>query len=220
MTDKNDKKRQEEEELTGVEENKPDMQAEGSEAVPEATPAEESPSGTNDGGEDALPGEDIEEKLASAQNELKEAQDRVLRVSAEFENYKKRSAREMAAHRKYANETLIKALLPVVDNLELAIQSARENGHAEDGLLEGIEMTRKEILKVFEKFGVTPVEAEGKPFDPSIHEAAMQEASDTHPENTVIREFQKGYRIEERLLRPAMVVVSKGEEANGESEKP
>lgn len=166
-------------------------------------------------GDDSALDNDIQEKLASAQEELREARDRVLRVSAEFENYKKRSAREMASHRKYANETLVKALLPVVDNLELAIRSAKENGKADDGLLEGIEMTRKEILKVFEKFGVTPIEAEGKPFDPSVHEAAMQESSETFPDNTVIREFQKGYMIQERLLRPAMVVVSRGEDGSG-----
>lgn len=218
MADKGEKKRPEEDELTDVADPKPEKPS--GESAEEISRATGDPD--NDQSEtlaaDAEVENDIQDKLEAAQKELKEAQDRVLRVSAEFENYKKRSAREMASHRKYANETLIKALLPVVDNLELAIQSAKENGKAEDGLLQGIEMTRKEILKVFEKFGVTPVEAEGKPFDPSVHEAAMQEASETFPENTVIREFQKGYMIQERLLRPSMVVVSKGEETEGKGQ--
>jgi molecular chaperone GrpE len=218
MADKGEKKRPEEDELTDVEDSKREMPSGGSEDGVSTAAGEQEPNSTEDVAADTELGDDIREKLESAQRELKEAQDRVLRVSAEFENYKKRSAREMASHRKYANETLIKALLPVVDNLELAIQSAEENGNAEDGLLQGIEMTRKEILKVFEKFGVTPVEAEGMPFDPSVHEAAMQEASETVPENTVIREFQKGYMIQERLLRPSMVVVSKGEDTDGKDQ--
>ena len=215
MTDKGDKKRPEEDENTGVEQQRsePADLDSGQETAQEGRQPEGDDPATDAGG-GPEPGDDIQEKLASAREELREAQDRVLRVSAEFENYKKRSAREMDAHRKYANESLIKALLPVVDNLELAIRSAKENGKGDEGLLEGIEMTRKEILKVFEKFGVTPVEAEGKPFDPSVHEAAMQESSGTFPENTVIREFQKGYMIQERLLRPSMVVVSKGEDGS------
>jgi molecular chaperone GrpE len=216
MTDKGDKKRPEEDENTGVEQQRsePADLDSGQETAQEGRQPEGDDPATDASGGGPEPGDDIQEKLASAREELREAQDRVLRVSAEFENYKKRSAREMDAHRKYANESLIKALLPVVDNLELAIRSAKENGKGDEGLLEGIEMTRKEILKVFEKFGVTPVEAEGKPFDPSVHEAAMQESSGTFPENTVIREFQKGYMIQERLLRPSMVVVSKGEDGS------
>ncbi len=160
-------------------------------------------------------------ELEAARGEVKEYHERLLRVSADFENYKKRSAREMESHRKYANENLIKALLPVVDNLELALQSAGackagENGSAEKppgsapGIVEGVEMTLKELLKVLEKFGVVPIDSVGKPFDPGFHEAAMQEPSDQHPDNSVIREFQRGYMIQDRLLRPAMVVVAKG----------
>jgi len=135
-----------------------------------------------------------------------------LRISAEFENYKKRTRREVDDFRKYANESLIKELLGVVDNLERAVESSTEK-NAIDQLREGVDLTLKEILKIFEKFQVKPIEALEKEFDPTVHQAVLQEASDDHPENTVIREFQRGYTIHGRLLRPAMVVVSKVEDA-------
>lgn len=151
---------------------------------------------------------DIEKRLEDSEAEAKMAHDRFLRVSAEFENYKKRAQREVDDFRKYANEAILKELLTVVDNLERAVESSSdkcENGQ----LLEGIDLTLKEILKVFEKFSVKPIEALEHEFDPAVHQAVLQEASETHAENRVIREFQKGYTIHDRLLRPAMVVVSK-----------
>jgi molecular chaperone GrpE len=151
---------------------------------------------------------DIEKRLEDSEAEAKMAHDRFLRVSAEFENYKKRAQREVDDFRKYANEAIFKELLTVVDNLERAVESSSdkcENGQ----LLEGIDLTLKEILKVFEKFSVKPIEALEHEFDPAVHQAVLQEASETHAENRVIREFQKGYTIHDRLLRPAMVVVSK-----------
>ena len=151
----------------------------------------------------------LEEKLESKEQEAKEAYDRFLRVSAEFENYKKRSAREMSDFKKFANESLLKEMLPIVDSLELALGSLNENAVSESGLREGVELTLKEILKTLEKFGVKPIESLGKVFDPNYHQAVMQEASQDHPGQTVLKELQKGYLIHERLLRPAMVVVSK-----------
>ena len=151
---------------------------------------------------------DIEKRLEESEAEAKMAHDRFLRVSAEFENYKKRAQREVDDFRKYANEAILKELLTVVDNLERAVESSSdkcENGQ----LLEGVDLTLKEILKVFEKFSVKPIEALEHEFDPAVHQAVLQEASETHAENRVIREFQKGYTIHDRLLRPAMVVVSK-----------
>jgi len=151
---------------------------------------------------------DIEKRLEESEAEAKMAHDRFLRVSAEFENYKKRAQREVDDFRKYANEAIIKELLTVVDNLERAVESSSDK--CEDGqLLEGVDLTLKEILKVFEKFSVKPIEALEHEFDPAVHQAVLQEASETHAENRVIREFQKGYTIHDRLLRPAMVVVSK-----------
>lgn len=170
---------------------------------------------------EAIPGEpekDLEQKLEEAEAEAKSAHDRFLRVSAEFENFKKRTRREVDDFRKYANEALIKELLNVVDNLERAMESsieAKENNQ----LLEGVDLTLKEILKIFEKFNVKPIEALEKEFDPAVHQAVLQEPSEAHPDNTVIREFQRGYTIHERLLRPAMVVVSKAAEGPGDAEQ-
>jgi len=164
------------------------------------------------------PEKDLEQKLEESEAGAKSAHDRFMRVSADFENFKKRTRREVDDFRKYANEALIKELLNVVDNLERAMESsieARENNQ----LLEGVDLTIKEILKIFERFNVKPIEALEKEFDPAVHQAVLQEPSEAHPDNTVIREFQKGYTIHERLLRPAMVVVSKAAEGPGDTEQ-
>ena len=152
---------------------------------------------------------DLRSKLETKTGEAEENYDRLLRVSAEFENYKKRTAREMVDFQKYANQSLLRELLPIIDNLELAIKAAAEAADSTDAcLLDGVELTRKEILKVFENFNVEPIDALGKPFDPNFHEAVMREESDEHPENTVVNELQKGYLMHDRLLRPSMVVVA------------
>ena len=157
---------------------------------------------------------DLEKKIAETDAEAKSAHDRFLRVSAEFENYKKRSRREVDDFRKYANEALIKELLTVVDNLERAVESSTDTCE-NNQLLEGVDLTLKEILKIFEKFNVKPIEALEREFDPAVHQAVLQEPSENHAENTVIREFQRGYTIHDRLLRPAMVVVSTSAESSG-----
>jgi len=146
--------------------------------------------------------------LETAKQEAKDNYDRFLRQTAEFENYKKRTAREMSDFRKYANETIIRELLPVVDNLERAIESSGGDEKSDSCVVEGVEMTLKAILKVFDQFQVNQLESMGKPFDPVFHQAVMREESETYPENTVIKELQKGYLLHERLIRPAMVVVS------------
>ncbi len=151
---------------------------------------------------------EMEAKFEAKEEEAKETYDRLLRVSADFENYKKRSSREMEEFRKYANQSLLKEMLSVVDNLELAISSSKEDKNADKNLIDGLNLTLNEILRVFEKFNVKPIEAQGKAFDPAYHEAVMREETDDYPENTVISEFQKGYLIHDRLLRPAMVVVA------------
>ncbi|MGD8677278.1 MAG: nucleotide exchange factor GrpE [Desulfobacterales bacterium] len=152
---------------------------------------------------------DLRSKLETKTGEAEENYDRLLRVSAEFENYKKRTAREMLDFQKYANQSLLRELLPIIDNLELAIKAAAEAADSTDAcLLDGVELTRKEILKVFENFHVEPIDALGKPFDPNFHEAVMREESEEHPENTVVNELQKGYLMHDRLLRPSMVVVA------------
>lgn len=181
------------------------------EAVKEEPP--ESPADKPDDSADSL-----QSQLEAAQREAKENYERFLRMSADFENFKKRSAREMESVKKFANEKLIIELLPIADNLERAIESSNavegDDGEAskkENGtsIVEGVNMVYKELLKVFEKFGVTAIGSMGQPFDPGVHEAVMQEPSNDVPENTVIREFHKGYMLNDRLIRPAMVVVSK-----------
>jgi molecular chaperone GrpE len=155
------------------------------------------------------PSDDFEAQLDAARAEAKEYHDRLLRMAAELDNYKKRSARDLDEMRKYATESLIRQLLTVVDNLERAIESADpENGKAQ-GVVDGVVMTLKEIMKILEKHHVKPIEALGEPFDPAFHQAMSQEERADQPSNTVVQEFQKGYLIHERLLRPAMVVVSK-----------
>jgi molecular chaperone GrpE len=152
---------------------------------------------------------DLNSKLEVKTAEAEENYNRLLRVSAEFENYKKRTARETTEFKKFANQSLLRELLPIIDNLELAIKAAAETPDGKDAcLLDGVALTRKEILKVFENFHVEPIDALGKPFDPNFHEAVMREESDEHPENTVVNELQKGYLMYDRLLRPSMVVVA------------
>ncbi len=169
--------------------------------------------------EPADPIKEMEAKLETAEQEAKENYDRFLRVSAEFENYKKRSAREISEFRKFANESLIKEMLSVVDNLERALDSSLSNKQADTGLVEGVDMTLKEILNIFEKFSVKPVESLGKPFDPAFHQAVMQKETDSHPGNTVTNEMQKGYMMHDRLIRPAMVVVSTSKVKTGDEKK-
>jgi molecular chaperone GrpE len=160
----------------------------------------------NAGAEDQL--KEMQAQLEAKEQEAKETYDRLLRVSADFENYKKRSAREIEEFRKYANQTLLKEMLTVVDNLELAINSSNHRKKTDKDLIEGLNLTLNEILRVFEKFDVKPIKAQGQPFDPAFHEAVMREESNDFPENTVVSELQKGYLIHDRLLRPAMVVVA------------
>lgn len=152
---------------------------------------------------------DHKAELESIRKEAKGNYDRLLRVSAEFENYKKRTTKEQIEFKKFANETLIKDFLSVVDNLERAIASAAKESEEVSTFLEGVELTLQEILKILKKYHVTPIEAISNPFDPCFHQAVMQTESSDYPANTVIEELQKGYLIHDRLLRPAMVVVSK-----------
>jgi molecular chaperone GrpE len=155
------------------------------------------------------PLKEMEEKVETLEKEAAENHDRLLRMAAEFDNYKKRATREMNDFRKFANENFAKALLPVVDSMDLAIESSSNDKHVNNSMVEGVNMTLKEILKIFEQFGVKRFESIGNTFDPNIHQAVMQEETDKFPENTVSKELQKGFMIHDRLLRPAMVVVSK-----------
>jgi molecular chaperone GrpE len=160
---------------------------------------------------------ELESKLESAENEAKENYDRFLRVSAEFENYKKRSARQIDEFRKFANESLLKDMLCVVDNLERAVDSSQNDGIKNHTIAEGVTLTIDEISKIFKKYNVKPVLSLNEPFDPNFHQAVMQEETEDYPDNVVLKELQKGYLMHDRLLRPAMVIVSK---SKGEKNDP
>ncbi len=152
----------------------------------------------------------LKERLKTAEEEAADSYQRLLRATAEFENYKKRNEREMNDLRKFANESLLKEILPTVDNLERALAiDCKENEDAFKGIHEGVEMTLKGLLDNLRTFGVVPMEALEKPFDPHFHQAVSQQESDQYPKNTVLQELQKGYMLRDRLLRPAMVLVSK-----------
>ncbi|MBU0972045.1 MAG: nucleotide exchange factor GrpE [Proteobacteria bacterium] len=153
-------------------------------------------------------GKTNDEGLQELKDQIASEKDRVLRLSAEFENYKKRTQREINDFRKFANESVFRQFLSVVDNLERAIASAQESSE-NSGLFEGVKLTHKEIVKLFETFNLKPVDAAEKPFDPNFHQAVTQEETDDFPENTVTKVLQKGYLLHDRLIRPAMVVVSK-----------
>lgn len=151
---------------------------------------------------------EVESALAVAKEEAAELRDQFLRIAAEFDNYKKRAAREYDEFKKYSNTSMVKALLPSVDNLERAL-SASSSTESSSAIIDGVKMVLNDMLKVFESFQVKQVEAEGKMFDPSFHQAIMQEEADGVPENQVIKVLQNGYIMHERLIRPAMVVVAK-----------
>jgi molecular chaperone GrpE len=162
----------------------------------------------SDAGEKSLD-DDPETKLKAAEQKAEEYYDRLLRASAEFDNYKKRTTREMQELVRYANEKIFKELLSVVDNLDRAIESAQQDGADDDPLLEGVRLILNEVDKIFERHNVKPIKAIGEPFDPNFHQAMMQEETEDEPANTVVKEMQKGYVMHDRLLRPSMVVVSK-----------
>jgi len=153
----------------------------------------------------------IKRKLEEKEKEIKEHHDRLLRLAADFENYKKRAAREKEDWTKFANEDLIRAILPFIDNLERAVNHAQKV--ADTGvLIEGVRLTIQQILQALNKFGLSPFQSVGEPFDPSVHEAMLVVETDKHEPNQVVEEFQKGYLLNDRLLRPATVSVSKPQE--------
>ncbi len=152
--------------------------------------------------------EALREALGAKTQEAERLQDRLLRLQAEFENLKKRMAREKVEYVKFAHEGLILEFLPVLDNLERAVTSARaETGST--ALIEGIEMIARLFRSILEKAGVKPIEALGQPFDPGYHQAVAQVESSHGDANLVVEEIQKGYLIEGRVLRPAMVKVAR-----------
>ena len=151
---------------------------------------------------------DSQEPESQFEEDLQIYKDKYIRLAAEFENYKKRAQRDQIDSARYANESLLKKLLPTIDNLERALQSGKDAG-ASGPLLEGVELTYKQIIETVEKLGVRQISSTGNTFDPAIHQAVAQVESDTAQPNTVVEEFQKGYFLHDRILRPSMVTVAK-----------
>ena len=168
--------------------------------------------------ETAAPGEELPQDtealqslLAEKTTEAQEHYNRYLRLAAELENIKKRQEREVSELRQFANENLLKELLPVLDNLERALEHGRQ-AEAPEALMEGLDLVRQDFLKVLGRFGVTPINSVGERFDPTFHHAVLEEEAPEVEDQTVLKELQKGYLLQNRLLRPAMVVVARNSE--------
>ena len=149
---------------------------------------------------------DLAAELDRARGEAAEHYDRLLRAQAELQNVLKRHERERSDRARYAGEALARDLLPVVDDLQRALQHAADQS---GGLAQGVEMVNKSLLGVLAKHGIERIEAYGQPFDPTQHEAVAAVETEDVPENTVVEEHRPGYRLYDRLLRPAMVAVSR-----------
>jgi molecular chaperone GrpE len=152
------------------------------------------------------------ETLLQLKQERDELKDQVLRARAEFANYQKRAKQQADADRVYAVGSLARDLLEPLDNLERAIEALRAS--AVEGVTSGLDMVQRQLLEILAKHGVEPIRAQGRPFDPNLHDAVMQQPSADHPEGTVVSELSKGYTIRDRVLRPSKVAVSAKPGAN------
>jgi molecular chaperone GrpE len=202
----------------------PELEAalrEATDSVEDPQPAAPRPARAAEPG--VLEAEPISEGEAEAvasrlREELADTHDRLLRLQAEFENFRKRAMRDRQEALQYGSQNLFKDLVSVVDNLGRAIAHARESGGGDfASFLQGVELVQRELLVIFEKNHVTEIDALGKPFDPSLHEAMGQVESGAVPPNTVIEVLQKGFQLRDRLVRPSRVLVAKAADASGQS---
>ena len=159
--------------------------------------------------ETSIPEPTEESALIVMQNDILRFKDLALRTQADFENFRKRAAREKEDASKYANAGFLERLLPILDNFELGLNAARTDAQASP-IIAGMDMVAKQLQDFLTGSGVEVVKAEGEKFDPNLHEAVAQEASAEVPEGVIVRQLRKGYKLRDRLLRPAMVMVSKG----------
>jgi len=192
------------EETPGEDAELPTLTIEGAdELIEEAAAAQEAR-------EKAASGGGLEAQIAELEENLAATKDLLVRRQADFDNFRRRVLKERQENQNYGHENFVKELLPVVDNLERAVEHAKENEGAEilTGLLEGVELVSRELLGCLQKHGVTPIEAGGKLFDPTVHEAMGQIPDGSVPVNTVVQVFQKGYELRQHLLRPARVMVA------------
>jgi molecular chaperone GrpE len=149
----------------------------------------------------------LKARLQNTERQRDEYLDLAKQVRADFENYQKRAARDLATERRFAQTPLAGDLLPALDNLDRALAAAKQAG--DSGVLsQGVALVQTQLLDALRRHGVTRIEAQGKPFDPSLHQAVMQQPSADHPPQTVLQVLEQGYQIHDRVLRPARVVVS------------
>lgn len=148
------------------------------------------------------------------QDDLDRFRDLALRTQADFDNFRKRAAREREEGMRYANVSLIEKIIPILDNFELGLDAARQDSDG-GAIVSGLEMVGRQLQDLLSSQGVETLDALGQPFDPKIHDALGQEASDEVEEGIVLRQLRKGYRLKERLVRPANVIVSKGAAQEG-----
>jgi molecular chaperone GrpE len=152
---------------------------------------------------------DAEDPMAGLQADLDRFRELALRSQADFENYKKRSTREKEEAIRYANSSLLERLVAIIDNFELGLTAAKQQGE-NSPIYSGMVLVQKQLTDLLAENGLEPIEAEGKMFDPNLHEAIAHEPSDGVAEGTVLRQMRRGYRFKDRLLRPARVIVSSG----------
>lgn len=196
------------------------MDQDSKQTQPVADAAASMPSGTPAGQGGAPVAEaDLRHLLEEAHAKAEEHRDHLLRVTAELENTRRRHERELEGAHKFALERFVSDLLPVRDSLELGLAAAREPQADVGKLHQGGELTLKMLGDVMQRFGVTPVEPMGEPFDPNLHQALSVQPRDDVPPNTVVVVVQKGYTLNGRLVRPALVMVSRPGEARGVDER-
>ncbi len=153
-------------------------------------------------------------------SKAKENWEKVLRLTADFDNFKKRAARDRLEAIKYANEALVERILPIMDNFEMALMAANQENTSVDSLKVGVNMIHTQLKNLLGESGLEEIDALGKDFDPAIHEAISQKVTEDAPEGQVLEQTRKGYRLKERLVRPASVVVAaKASDETAETEK-
>jgi len=152
---------------------------------------------------------DDEGATTDPNSELEAEKDRVLRLQAELQNVRTRLSRELADERRYAPLSLLRDLLPVVDNIDRAIEAAEQQGEAES-LLEGFKLVRQQLVAILEQHQCQAIDALGQPFDPQVHEAILKQPSEEHPADHVSLVVQQGYQLHDRVVRPSQVIVSAG----------
>lgn len=151
-----------------------------------------------------------DELLRQKDERVAELEEQVKRVSAEFQNFRRRQEEEQKRQRLFMKEEVFRSLLPILDNLERALQASKGQSDA-DALIKGVELVDRDVRKIFEEHGVEPIEALDQLFDPALHQAVMMEERDDVPDQTIVAELQRGYKIQERVLRPSMVKVARND---------